>query len=564
MAQRKSDGHALGKTDSLEVPIPGTQRRVSMPVTTDIRVVRAQFWQAATEPAQTPNGDEGLYPDRRASFTKGLPHGPDGLVDGTAYQQLLTALASGDPVDFAAIPRALGAAGRPFVSPQAGLGVELIGPDPKHLAMPAAPSFASAEIAGEIVENYWMALLRDVPFQDLAAGNPLVDAACADLTALGDFRGPKAGGQVTPATLFRGRAEDGTGNLMGPYLSQFMWLPVPFGAQRIEQTTRTALPGIDFMTDWASWLGVQNGVSPPRGPLDPVPRYIRSGRDLGEWVHVDQLYQAYFNACLILLEYVRPNGSPAVDAGNPYAGGGNQAGFATFGGAHILSLVTEVATRALKAVWYQKWAVHRRLRPEAYAARVHANKRRGASFDVHANALTNEAIDRVFEATGSCLLPMAFPEGSPLHPAYGAGHATVAGACVTILKAWFDEGTRLVELVDPTTGRQLVPVVASRDGLALERYTGQDWDELTIGGELDKLAANVGIGRNHAGVHWRSDYAQSIRLGEAAAIGTLADYACTFNEDFPGFALTTFDGRKGRVTKAGFVEDAPMMALAAE
>jgi len=31
------------------------------------------------------------------------------------------------------------------------------------------------------------------------------------------------------------------------------------------------------------------------------------------------------------------------------------------------------------------------------------------------------------------LLPMAFPEGSPIHPAYGAGHATVAGACVTIL-----------------------------------------------------------------------------------------------------------------------------------
>ena len=25
-----------------------------------------------------------------------------------------------------------------------------------------------------------------------------------------------------------------------------------------------------------------------------------------------------------------------------------------------------------------------------------------------------------------------------MHPAYGAGHATVAGACVTILKAFFD------------------------------------------------------------------------------------------------------------------------------
>jgi hypothetical protein len=29
------------------------------------------------------------------------------------------------------------------------------------------------------------------------------------------------------------------------------------------------------------------------------------------------------------------------------------------GSPHILSWVTEVATRALKAVWYQKWFVHR-------------------------------------------------------------------------------------------------------------------------------------------------------------------------------------------------------------
>jgi hypothetical protein len=55
-----------------------------------------------------------------------------------------------------------------------------------------------------------------------------------------------------------------------------------------------------------------------------------------------------------------------------------------------------------------------------------------------------------FMPAGSALLPMAFPEGSPTHPAYGAGHATVAGACVTILKAWFKETTRLVDIrLDP-------------------------------------------------------------------------------------------------------------------
>jgi hypothetical protein len=44
-------------------------------------------------------------------------------------------------------------------------------------------------------------------------------------------------------------------------------------------------------------------------------------------------------------------------------------GFGTFGGPHILALLTEVSTRALKAVWYQKWLVHRRLRPEEFGGR---------------------------------------------------------------------------------------------------------------------------------------------------------------------------------------------------
>src|SRR5258706_11515936 len=100
---------------------------------------------------------------------------------------------------------------------------------------------------------------------------------------------------------------------------------------------------------------------------------------------------------------------------------------------------------------------------------------------------------------GSYLLPMAFPEGSPLHPSYGAGHATVAGACVTILKAWFDES-----FIIPN------PAQATPDGLSLVPYTGQ---LLTVGGELNKLAFNVAVGRNMAGIHWRSDAAASLRLG---------------------------------------------------
>ncbi len=136
---------------------------------------------------------------------------------------------------------------------------------------------------------------------------------------------------------------------------------------------------------------------------------------------------------------------------------------------------------------------------------------------------------------GNALLPMAFPEGSPTHPAYGAGHATVAGACVTILKAWFKESTKLADL-----GVNLVQ--PADDGLSLLTYTGADAGDLTVGGELNKLASNVALGRNTAGVHWRSDATESMKLGEQIAIGILKDQKACYNEDFNGFSLRKFDG----------------------
>jgi hypothetical protein len=134
----------------------------------------------------------------------------------------------------------------------------------------------------------------------------------------------------------------------------------------------------------------------------------------------------------------------------------------------------------------------------------------------------------LFSKNGTYLLPMAFPEGCPTHPAYGAGHATVGGACVTVLKALFDES-----FIIPN------PVQAGDDGLSLVPYSGPP---LTVGGELNKLAANVGVGRNIAGVHWRTDATESLRLGEAVAIRFLTEEHECFNEQYTGLSLTKFDG----------------------
>ncbi len=135
---------------------------------------------------------------------------------------------------------------------------------------------------------------------------------------------------------------------------------------------------------------------------------------------------------------------------------------------------------------------------------------------------------------------MAFPEGSPTHPAYGAGHATVAGACVTILKAWFDESTKLVDL-------GVTPVEPANDGLSFVPYVQADAGDLSVGGELNKIAANVALGRNIAGVHWRSDATESLNLGEQVAIGMLKDQRECYNETFGGFSLTKFDGTAATV-----------------
>lgn len=473
------------------------------------------------------NGDEALYPNRIASYSKGLLHQANGEVDPAAYGLFLDALSTGEPARFEQIPMG---GDKKLTNPQAGLAFDLEGADAFTFVQPPAPTFASREEAAEMAENYWQALLRDVPFTNYSS-NPIAQAAAADLTLFGtDFKGPKdTNGQVTTNVLFRGLT---AGDKAGPYMSQFWYLPCFFGANEVSQKIQTvrsiADGGQDYMTDFNSWLAVQNGVSPASGDIfDPMPRYMRNGRDIGQWVHIDVLFQGYFQAFLVMAGTL----GVAFDSGNPYQGSATQVGFGTFGGPHIATILCEVSTRCLKAVWNQKWFVHRRLRPEVFGERVDRKLYHGVNYPIHQEILTSlstQARLGGYMPAGNAFLPMAFPEGCPTHPAYGAGHATVAGACVTILKAWFDEST-----VIPN------PVVPDATGQVLTPYTG---DTLTVGGELNKIASNVAIGRNIAGVHWRSDATESLKLGETIAISILKDQKACYNEQFSGFSLTKFDG----------------------
>ena len=185
------------------------------------------------------NGEEELYYNKIATYSKGLPHNNLGEVDLSAYNALLSALSTGNPEDFEAIPMG---DSRKLTNPQAGLAFDLEGPDSHHLSIRPSPTIAGTEAASELAEVYWMALVRDVYFMYYDS-SATIHAAASELSAFSDFRAPKSSGNVTPETIFRGNTE---GDLIGPYISQFLWLDIPMGALRIPQAMYTVMPGIDY------------------------------------------------------------------------------------------------------------------------------------------------------------------------------------------------------------------------------------------------------------------------------------------------------------------------------
>ncbi len=488
------------------------------------RVNAAQEDRKVPVPRHQGNGDEALYPSGIASYTKGFPHNDFGEVDPTVYASYRAAVRTGKRADFDNLQMGGNVA---LVDPQAGLCFDLESVDVSQHAIPAAFALASAGRAAEAVESYWLALARDVPFSQYGS-DPTAQAAAAELNSLPAFMGPRdSSGSVTASTLFRGFTP---GDRVGPYVSQLFLQPFNYGAIPFTGY-QTDLPlsggGSDYMTDSASWLQVQNGQSPFAGEHpDPQLRYPRSGRDLAAYVHNDVLFQEYVNAALMLMTMHAP-----LNSGNPYSSLKSETGFITFGFPQVQVLVAEVTARALKNAWFQKWFVHRVLRPEAFGGLVHFTVTGRRNYQLDSSVLNSAAVQAAFSRNGAYFVPTSYPEGSPQHPSYPSGHATVAGACVTVLKWFFSES-----FVIPN------PLAASDDGSELVPYTGADADQIMVGGELNKLAANVGIGRNFAGIHWRADYQEGLLLGEAVAISLLRDQEHIFHEAFKGFTFTKFDG----------------------
>ncbi|HME10240.1 MAG TPA: vanadium-dependent haloperoxidase [Bryobacteraceae bacterium] len=480
-------------------------------------------------PPQIDNGEEALYSDKCGTYTKGVQQTGIGLVDLAAYEKFKKALNSGKPADFDAIP--LGGP-RTLNGPQGGLAFDLECLDNSQFTVPPAPAVASEQYATELVELYWAALLRDVAFTDYLT-NAVAAQAAAELTSLPTYAGPRDGSnKVTPALLFRGGL---AGETIGPYLSQFLLQNTSFGALPIVQQYNTFMAAVDFMKDPVTFQQVQNGISTGLSLTSKPPVFLHDGRGLGAYTHSDVLYEAYFIAYLLLNTLNAP-----LNPGNPYNGDKTQNGFGTFGQPDIAATLAAVAREALKVVWYQKWFVHLRHRPESGGALVYLAKTgQGGTVECQLSptVLNSNAVKTSFTTNSSYFLPQAFPEGSPTHPAYPTGHGTVAGACITVLKFFFD-GT----FVLPN------PQVPSNNGTALNKYTGSDAGQINVNGELHKLAHNISFAHGiHAGIHWRSDTDTSIALGEQVALSILEDRANTYNEKFT-VQLTKLDGTTATIS----------------
>ncbi|HWG38010.1 MAG TPA: hypothetical protein VN690_09865 [Terriglobales bacterium] len=452
---------------------PSLEGRVGQSYELRLAAARAELG-AAGEPSSA-NRDESDLAGFCGNYSKGLPHDAAGNVEPSAYRALARGLRAADAGDRGAELERVGLGGNQMlVNPLAGVAFDLEGRDPGKLAAPPTPRFSSAQRAAEAIELYWMALCRDTAFAEYSADRTAA-AAAAEL-------GTSAG------RLFRGFA---AGDAVGPYVSQLFLTPFAYGQYVLDGRITVFVPGLDYLQGPAAWLACENGSGPfPPPAFDPTPRYFRCGRDLASYVHSDQACQAFYNAGLRLLAFNAP-----ANPGNPYLQLEKQSSFATFGAPHFLTLQAEAAWRAVKAVFRQKWFVHRTLRPEEFGGRLQVIATGAGEYPVHKSMFSSEALARSAARFGSALLPQAFPEGCPQHPSYTQAHGGVAGACATILKAAFDGATPWSALGDGSLK------LASGDGLALEEYSGADAGQITVNGEIEKLASNIALARNFAGVH---------------------------------------------------------------
>ena len=614
-----SDPAVTGSSTAASPAMQRMRRRVSAELENRIAYSRTQLMDEGEMAVHESNGR--LSDDAVVSkFGKALVHDErTGLPTADAYDALVDACMSGEGFDGIplhplstsdsrdGIVEAIDPAPvvddkanfspRPLVQPETAWSYTTEGKSYAQLEIARPPAFDSQQTGAEMVELYWRALTRDVPFHDYDRGErEAIADAISELGHIEGYHGPGSAAdpnsdRLTTNNLFRGVTP---GSQTGPYVSQFLWKDLDLGARTVDQTLRPPVAEStprEYMTDIEDWLKVQKGVAPsldrnlPSNEFGAEPRYIITGRDLAERVHDDPPFRQLQKATQVLvfgtqapLDESIPYTLPPFETQDPFGFAFTEAAdnpnsrdepsprnvdsffsqttmpFNDFGPLYLEKKVLEATEHGQKAAWHKKWNVHRRLRPEEYAGRVHAVRTSdlstAADYPIPDNLLQSEAIDETLSRHGSFLLPQAYAEGSPTHPSYPAGHSVVAGAGATVLKALFDEDYvfKAREKVFPTEDGSDLRNAADVSNTSTLAHEHDIFAPLTVGGELNKLASNMALGRNWAGIHYRTDGIEGLRLGEAAAIQYLEDQLTLPQGEPVELSFESFDGEPLTVT----------------
>ena len=450
---------------------------------------------------------------------------------------------------------------RKLEDPVGGLGFEPITKHHSLIKINQTNSLNSEKGAMEMTEVYCMSLARDIKISDLnsstdpnniilypngCSGSMNTNGSITVMNILNHMNFFNSSTNIIPnwplnsngltdmGLLFRGNSPDED---KGQYISQFLIQDINFSNGTFEQKYSPECDTIGSVTE-SGYLSIQNGEN-NLSNTRLSSRRITTLRDLGSLVHSDPAYGLYFNAALL-----------ASKAGlNALKNGGNGSNFLDTGGPDYLTAIGSVTRAALRTAWVTKWVNCLKIRPENAAARIVAYEKNQLPeiktwYDYFEkdlletvkkwnNGLTNTSNNLPF-------LPLIYKEGSPTHPSYPAGHATVSGACVTIIKAFIKTHENKIAITwNSVFGNP--KQVDNNDNLVDVSPSGE-----TIVGELNKLASNGALGRNIAGVHYRSDGEDGIKMGEEVAISYLKEMTGSYYpliiQDKIEFNLQKFDG----------------------
>jgi hypothetical protein len=486
------------------------------------------------------------------SFHKGLQHNlRDGrLENADDYKLMVKCIVEHDQDVMNNIPMAKNTTGK-LVNPLASYSTIMVGMPQNLLYLPKAPTLSSNQGAAEMVELYAHALSRDIPFINYDKDILIQSLLGTDL-----LNRPNILKHLSTENPFNSKSifrSNYAGDLIGPPISQFLLLDIIAGA--LVQHQKYHVPPsqqdagearVEWGVDLEETIRIQNvnldQLPPQIPPLKFNAKYLYSGRALAEAVHNDAVYQFFYQASLIL-NSLGASGNPGFPSFKTTGSFVTNSGFG-----NLLCSIAEVSAAALKNGWYWKWLHSRKLRPECFGLWIHDVKsglvQNRGNFDISNVVLDNPILKKVYQSnnlvkpgSNSYTLSQAYREGGPLHPAYISGHAIISGACITIIKCFYNGDQKWLTIPGVISGKLsgLVNSIVQSDatGDNLTSYSEKDMNEITINSELDKLASNIAFGRNWAGIHYRTDATEGIQLGEKVAIHFMENLLSTMVENFP-------------------------------